>query len=360
MTFTAVIVFILIFSLLVLVHESGHFLAAKRAGVRVEEFGLGLPPRIWGKKRGGTIWSINWIPFGGFVRLKGENGEKSQEKDALPHKGYGWRLLIITGGVLMNFLLAYVLLMIGFWLGMAPIATNAEALAGSRFESHVLVLSVLRGSTAEQAGIKEGDIIISVNNAPIKLSSELQQQTAQSKVVKLVIERAGKQMTLSVPTRLEGGKRMIGVLADESVGKVAYVWWKVPYLALLDFVVLFRQIGAVLVGVIVHLFTTGSLQDTVSGPVGIAKVTSDAVRLGWTYTLQLIIFLSVNLGIINIVPFPGLDGGRLAFILLEMGRGGKKVGKDVENLIHGLGFILLLALIFAVTYRDIIRLFSSA
>ncbi len=360
MTFVTVIVFILIFSLLVLVHEAGHFMAAKRAGVKVEEFGLGLPPRIWGKRKHGTIWSFNWIPFGGFVRLKGEDGEHAHDKDSMAHKKAGPRLWIIVAGVLMNFLLAYVLLMLGFWFGMAPLALDLKALGEGEYQSKVIVLDVVKGSPAETAGIKSGDTIVSVGGTQITLVSQLQSILAAKTSAKIIVERDEKPVALTVATKAEDGKRIIGVLIDEVVASVKYTWWKVPYYALLDFILLVKQIAAALVAFVVHLFTTASIQESVSGPVGIAKVTSEAVKLGWLYTLQLVAFLSVNLGLINIVPFPALDGGRLIFILLEMGRGGKKVSKKVENAIHSLGFILLLALIFAVTYRDIIHLFNPA
>jgi len=360
MSFLAIVVFVLIFGLLVLAHEFGHFMAARKAGVKVEEFGLGLPPRIWGRRRHGTMWSINWIPFGGFVRLKGEDGNRVSDQDSMAQKGYGNRLLIITAGVLMNFLLAYVLLMVGFWFGMSPIAANLVALDGSKFISKVVVLDLVKGSGAERAGVQSGDVIVSVDGKSVVLAAELQNAVADITKAHLVIDRQGAQIKLDVPTKLENGRRMMGVLVDEVISNVSYVWWKVPGLAALDLVLLLKQIGTGLAGMVVHLFTTASIQDSVSGPVGIARITSEAVKLGWTYTLQLIIFLSVNLGLINIVPFPALDGGRLFFVLLEMLRGGKKIGKEWENGIHSLGFLLLLAFIFAVTYRDIVNLFHPA
>jgi regulator of sigma E protease len=357
MTFIAIVVFVLMFSLLVLVHETGHYLAAKRAGVKVEEFGLGLPPRIWGKRHNGTIWSINLIPFGGFVRLKGEDGQHAHDKDSMVGKGYGDRLLIISAGVLMNFASAYVLLMIGFWLGMAPLAADLKAFDGGKFESKVVVIQVMKNSGAEKAGLKPGDIVLKVNQTSIALAKELQTAVGNHEIVTLQVERDKQPLTLKVGTKLDSGKRVMGVMVDEAVSKVSYVWWKVPGLALLDLVLLIKNIAVGLWMFVVHLFATASIQDSVAGPVGIAKVTSEAVKMGWSYTLQLIIFLSVNLGLINIVPFPALDGGRLAFVVLEIIRGGKKVGKEWENGIHSLGFLLLLALIFAVTYRDIMNLF---
>lgn len=360
MSLLSIVVFVLMFSVLVLVHEVGHYLAAKRAGVKVEEFGLGLPPRIAGKRRHGTIWSINLIPFGGFVRLKGEDGQHPNDKDSMVSKGYGDRLLIITAGVLMNFLLAYVLLMVGFWFGMAPLAADSKQFAGTTFDSKVVVVQVLKDSGAAAAGLEPGDVVLRVGETPVTLATELQQAVGAQRQVTLSIERDHQPMEIKVNTKTEDGKQVMGVMVDEAVSKVSYMWWKVPGLALLDLVLLLKNIAVGLWMFIVHLFATASIQDSVSGPVGIAKVTSEAVKMGWSYTLQLVIFLSVNLGLINIVPFPALDGGRLMFILLEIVRGGKKIGKEWENGIHSLGFLLLLALIFAVTYRDIVNLFHSA
>ncbi len=360
MTFTAVVVFILIFSLLVLVHEAGHYFAAKRAGVKVEEFGLGLPPRIWGKKKRGTIWSLNWIPFGGFVRLKGEDGENVKDEDSMAHKKPGSKLLIAVAGVLMNFLLTYVLLMIGFWFGMAPLALDIRQLGESEYQSQVIILDVAKGSPAETAGIKAGDAILGVGDTLVTQVSQLKEVLSNETNVVVTVEREGKKLPITVATQKKDGQRVIGVLIDEVMARVHYTWWKVPYYALLDFILLVKQIAVALITFVVHLFITASIQESVSGPVGIAKVTSEAVKLGWFYTLQLVAFLSVNLGLINIIPFPALDGGRLVFILIEMARGGKKVSKKVENAIHSLGFILLMILIFAVTYRDIVHLFSPA
>ncbi|MFH0905374.1 MAG: M50 family metallopeptidase [bacterium] len=358
MTILAIIVFVLIFSLLVLAHEWGHFAAARRNGVGVEEFGLGLPPRIWGIKKGKTIYSINWIPFGGFVKLKGEGDRHPRGRDALPNQSYGVRILVTTGGVLMNFALAWVAVMIGFWLGMPPIASAVTDYVGSSTEvkAHVIVLQSEKGSPAEAAGLQPGDEIVAANGATIASVADLQEAIAGTTQAKLTVQRQQETLTITTAVKTQSGRQLIGIIADELIESARYTWWQVPYFALVELGRVIKMIAEAIYGVVASMLTTASLPDSIAGPVGIAKITAQAVQLGWLSVLQWLIFLSVNLGVINIVPFPALDGGRLLFLLVEIARGGRRVKPEIENLVHNLGFVLLLAFIFTVTYRDIVRL----
>lgn len=340
-------------------HELGHFWAARRAGVKVEEFGIGLPPRIWGVKKGKTTYSINWIPFGGFVRVKGEGGENLEDKDSLKSKSYPVQILFTVGGVLMNFVTAYVVLVVGFWLGMPPMATDVSAYVrdSARITSQVLVLHVDRESPAEAAGIVPGDLILEVDGAVLATVEDLQTALAGKRRANLLVQRDGETLPMSVGTIFEENRQVIGVLADELVERVHYVWWQVPFIALQELWNLIRAIAVAIIGLIGSLITTASVPESIAGPVGIAKITAQVVRLGFLSVLQFIIFLSVNLGLINIVPFPALDGGRLVFLIVEVIRGGKRIKPMVENAIHSIGFLLLLAFIFVVTYRDILKFF---
>jgi len=357
MTWLSILVFIFIFGLFVFVHELGHFWAAIKSGVKVEEFGFGLPPRIWGTKKHGVIYSINWIPFGGFVRIKGEGVDGGHDPDSLKNKSYGVRILVTVGGVLMNFLTAFGLLMFGFWLGMPPIVSDASryAIDNSQLESQILIVHVDRGTPAELAGIKAGDIVVTADGIALKTVPELQQAIAGKRQVNMVVRRDQERLTLPVTTIREENREVIGVLADELVSKVHYTWWKVPYFAILETGQLIKNIAIGIVDFLASLVSTGSLPDSVAGPVGIAKITAQAVALGFLSVLQFAIFLNVNLGLINIVPFPALDGGRLLFLLIEISRGGRRIKPEIENAIHSFGFLLLLALIFVVTYRDIFK-----
>lgn len=359
MSILTIIIFVVIFSILILVHELGHFWVAKKAGVKVEEFGIGLPPRIWGVKKKNTIYSVNWIPFGGFVRVKGEGGENLEDKDSLKSRSYPVQILFTIGGVLMNFATAYIVLVIGFWLGMPPMATDVTAYVTDqeRITSQILVLHVDKESPAEVAGIQSGDLILEVDGMALSTVEDLQQALAGKRLASLLLQRDGEALQVTSATIFEENRQIIGVLADELVERVNYVWWQVPLLALQELWNLLRAIAIAIVGILAKLVTTASVPESIAGPVGIAKITAQVVRLGFLSVLQFIIFLSVNLGLINIVPFPALDGGRLVFLIAEVCRGGKRIKPVVENAIHSIGFLLLLAFIFVVTYRDILKFF---
>jgi len=356
--FLSIIVFILIFSLVVLVHEWGHFYLAKRAGVRVEEFGVGMPPRIWSVKKGSTTYSINWIPFGGFVRIYGEGADERSGKQALVNQSPGTRLLIFGGGILMNILLGWVMLMIGFWFSMPPMVTPVERYApDSQVQAKVVVLQVTDKSPAQEAQLQSGDYILSVNDTPATTPAAFKQLIAAqaNKKVKLQVERDGTQLTLTVVPTLTKDGPVIGAWIDRSVQKVHYVWWQVPWLALQELWQIIWLIIMAVAGLIYRLFTTASLPSELAGPVGIAHITADMMKLGWMRMWQFVIFLSLNLGILNLVPFPGLDGGRLLFVWLEIVRGGKKISQQIESVVHTIGFALLIILILAVTYKDILN-----
>ncbi len=361
MTLVTIIVFILIFSILVIVHEFGHFAAARRAGVKVEEFGLGLPPRLFGKKKGETLYSINAIPFGGFVKLKGEGGEEIDDPDSLQSKTYGQKALIMAAGVLMNFLLGYVLLMVGMWMGMSTLVSDPKPFItdSAQVDARVVVLQVEVNSPADKAGVKAGDILLSVDGKPLKFVEDLQGELAGKDQATVLVRRDDADIPLQVGTKIENGRQIMGVLADEQVRKAHFTWWKVPYIALLDLWAILVAVAISVGSFFGNLITSGSIDESISGPVGIASITATAVKLGFLSVLQLTIFLSINLGLINLFPFPALDGGRLLFLGAELIAGGRKLQPKVENAIHNVGFLLLLILILFVTYRDIVRLFHG-
>ena len=357
----AVIVFILIFPLLVLAHEWGHYYSARRVGIKVEEFGLGLPPRIVGVKRGETIYSINWIPFGGFVRYV-EGDESSNDKRAFINKSVWQRALVVVAGVLMNFFVAFVVLMIGFWASMPPLVTSPEQYVKdpTRIDSKIIVLEIEEASPAAIAQLQLGDYIVgsgdirfnSINDFKIFLEDKA------SQAVPFIVERSGEEIALSITPRLnDEGNVAVGVWIDRAIEKVDYIWWKVPWLALQETVLLTGVIAVAIADFVFRLFTTASIPLELAGPVGIAKITADLLQIGWLKILQFMVFLSLNLAIINLVPFPALDGGRLLFIIVEALRGGRKVPQRIEGAIHSVGFMLLLLLLVVVTFRDIIKLF---
>lgn len=359
--FIAILVFILVFSVVVFAHELGHLYFAKKMGVLVEEFGFGLPPRIWGKKKNGTMYSVNLIPFGGFVKLYGEGEGFGQDTQAFINKKPWQKLLIVVGGVMMNFLLGWVVLMIGFWLAMPPLVTLPEQYGSAvkRVESRVIVAEVLADSPAAKAGVLSGDYIVSINQIGVNLPSQIKElfQANNNKLADVLIERAGQQQSLTIKPVVRDNGAEIGVLIDREISRVHYAWWAVPWIAL-------KEVGRILLVVVIsiggllkQIFTTASLPTDLSGPVGIARVTAEVVKLGALRVLQFIVFLSINLGVINLVPFPALDGGRAVFALVEWARRGKKVSARIENAINTVGFVLLLSLLAVVTYKDILKLF---
>lgn len=359
--FLAIIVFIIIFSILVLTHEWGHYYTAKRMGIKVDEFGMGLPPRIWGFKKNGTIFSFNWIPFGGFVKIYGENEEIKGDKSAFSNKTVWQRMLVISAGVLTNLFVGFLVLMIGFWFAMPPLVTPPEYYASNPDDivSKIVVLKVEENSPAEVAGVLLGDYIIGANEVAFNSANDLPNFLIdkQNQSVILNIERGKDTINLAIIPMIIDENVVIGVWTDREVEAVSYIWWKVPWFALVETFKLISVIVIAIGGFLYQLFSTASVSTDFAGPVGIANIVVDLLSLGWIRILQFMAFISINLGLINLVPFPALDGGRLLFIILEILRGGKKVSAKIEAATHTMGFLLLMVLILVITYRDIIKLF---
>lgn len=348
-----IIIFIVILAVLIFVHELGHFWAAKIANVQVEEFAIGFPPRIVSYIKNGTRYCLNLFPLGGYVKLLGEMGE-SKDHNAFVNKPVGSRLLVVVAGVLMNIGLAIILLTIGFMIGMAPMQLNPTDLGGSQ-KPQVYVVELIAGSAAAQADIKPGDQIVGFNAGVVKSVAEIQDFTKlhQGQAVNIDLKRENKDIVLSA--QLGQGDSPLGAyLTQVSIvklpfGRALYAATKETWLgvkAVFEFVgVLFRDI-----------FSTGKITDGVTGPVGIYNVTKQAAKLGFSFVLQLAAVISLNLAVINIIPFPGLDGGRGLFILLEAVFRRKVVRDQVEQIIHVVGFGILLLLIIAITAKDIVGL----
>lgn len=534
----AIIAFIIIFSILILIHEFGHFIMAKRAGIKVEEFGFGLPPRIWGKKKGETIYSVNWIPFGGFVRMYGEDvsdPKSLRSKRSFAAQPMRARVLVIVAGVVMNFLLAWVLMFIGFTVGMQPllgpddvldaidsgqivleqgvkvkvveegsIAAQAGfkaddiiyAIDGARIDnnnlaliasnpvktfwvvrngqigslqvnpdsvkkdvsqklgltfydfgnfprvriynlkpnttayhaglrSEDLILSVngkqifdvpqyealIRGvpkleylvyrnglvqqvivernnarqviissitpfSPAEKAGLKNEDIILSINGKIINDSASvvayIQAHTNQE--LAYLIDRGGQQLFFQI--KPENGR--VGILLSELMSYVddqgvslyntdqvasvkeikdeKYPFYIAAYKSLGETWKMSVTTAKMFMNFVSGLVKSGEVPESVSGPIGIAQMTHGFVQEGWIPLLRFVAVLSLSLAVINILPFPALDGGRLLFIIIELIIG-RRVSSKWENWIHMLGYFLIMLLILIVTYSDIVRLF---
>lgn len=348
-----ILIFVVALSVLVLVHEFGHFFMARKTGVKVEEFGLGLPPKIIGKKIKGTIFSLNWLPIGGFCRLYGEE-EEGKGKEAFNNKKPWQKMLVVIGGVLMNIVLAVVVFSIVYSILGVP-----------RETTKVKIVEISKNSPAEKVGLKVGDWIEKVNDVTVKKNNELTDEVAKfkGKTVKLKIYRPNKtekELSIEVRENPPAGEGSMGVVisSTETIKlpwyrfyegiyegfKEAYFWGKIIF----DGV--FKMIGG--------LFT-GHIPKDVSGPLGMYQATSSIKKnQGILAVIHFFGIISVNLAVVNILPFPALDGGRIIFVLYEM-IFRKKANPKFEIAVNNIGMIFLLGLILLITVGDVGRLIKK-
>lgn len=358
-----IIVFILILGLLIFAHELGHFISAKKAGVKVEEFGFGFPPRIFGVKKGETTYSLNAIPLGGFVKLFGEEGEenRSQSQKAFYNKPIWKRAIILVMGVVMNLVVAVILLSIVHMLGVPTFVEQGQEAEYRNIQ--IQIIETAKDSPAENAGIKVGDAIVSLFFASDKIQiteiEDVQKFVAfhLGQEISMEIKRGNETIIKSITPRVNppAEQGALGI-AMSKTGLVSYPWYK----AILKGFETTGKLAVTMVSMFWMLIKTlllqGKMIADVAGPVGIAVLTSQVVHLGWVYVLQFAAILSINLAIINILPFPALDGGRLLFLLIEKIKG-KPVKFKTERFAHALGFMILIGLMIIITLRDVVKLF---
>jgi regulator of sigma E protease len=353
----SIITFLLVLSVLVLVHEAGHFFAAKKAGILVEEFGFGLPPRIFGKKFGETLYSINLLPFGGFVRLHGENTEDTitNPDRAFMNKSKRVRVAVILAGVIMNFI-----------LGILAFSVVYSFMGIPRKTDYVKVVEVRNNSPAQKAGLVQGDIIRSVNNKLVKSNSEFISliESDKGKEISLGVQKAGESSTTTINTTPREnppeGEGALGVVITSSEIFFPPIWQRPfwgAYYGVVDAVFWGKLVTTGMFSMVAGLFK-GQVPQDVAGPVGIYALTTQAASYGLLTLINFLGVLSVNLAILNVIPFPALDGGRLLFILIE-GVFGKRVVPKVEAAIHTVGIIILITLILAITAHDVQKLVAS-
>ena len=355
-----ILVFIVGIAILILAHEFGHFIVAKKNGVLVEEFGFGFPPRLFGKKIGETIYSINLIPLGGFVRLYGEDMDQKIDqklKDrAFGNKKIWQRSLILVAGVVMNLVVGALFLAASYFMGMPqPVESLPQGT-----KADVFITQVMSSSPAQKSGIKMGDKVVGVIDATgkyfsISRANVFQKLIEQNKGKKITLKiiRDGKNMDVSIVPRISppAGEGAIGVALTNTIIK-RYSFLKSIWLgfksALYFFGLIFYSLGVL----VVKLFSHQHVGEVVSGPVGIFVLMKQMAGLGISYLCYFWAFLSINLAVINILPLPALDGGRLFFLLIEKIRR-KAVSPKIEATIHQIGFFLLIFLMIFVTIKDI-------
>ncbi len=367
-----IISFIVVLSILVFVHELGHFWTARKLGVKAEEFGIGFPPRLGGfykdkegewkfvrgkkevKDASDTIYSINWIPLGGFVQIKGQDGDLKDDKDSFASKAVWKRMLIISAGVIMNLILAAFLFSIGYMFGL-PTGTDGLDPSIHVSNEQVQIVNVVDGTPAKEAGLEMADIVLKIDNIDITKEKQVQDYN---------FPKGGQELTYTIQRGSEIKELKITPIDDDNdgnatvgiqlanIGLVKYPW----YLAIWHgFKTMFLMTYAIIMafgGLFAKLFTGQGVPGGVGGPIMIAKVTGQFAQLGFLHLTRFTAMLSINLAVLNFLPIPALDGGRFVFLIIEKIKG-KPVKQELEAIIHNTAFLLLMLLVLLVTIKDI-------
>ena len=328
------------FGAMIFVHELGHFLIARRAGVRIHAFALGFGPQVVGWKRGETTYSLNLLPLGGFVRMEGEDNEGEGGPGSFRSKSVGARMAIIAAGPLMNLVLAVIILAMAAATGGVPTASPR-------------IGTLENGWPAAEAGLRPGDVIVAIAGAAV---------TSGDQVIDTIHRSAGRQLTLGIRRGTEQLTVTLTPRLDpqRGVGRIGFSpetdWTRLnPVAALAWGVERTGQFVLMLGDAIGALIRQGKFLSSLGGPVAAGKSLMDAAESGAQSFLNVTAFLSVIIGIFNLLPIPALDGGRLAFLFVEAVRR-RPLDPRRESLVHMVGFALLLLLLFGLTVRDIRRL----
>ncbi|TSC91922.1 MAG: hypothetical protein CEN90_37 [Parcubacteria group bacterium Licking1014_17] len=354
-----VIIFIIVLGVLVFVHEFGHFITAKRAGMKVEEFGFGFPPRIFGVKKGETLYSINWIPLGGFVKIFGEGDPELKESRSFYAGTKLNRSVVVVAGVVMNVILAFILLSLVNFIGVRKGIDNVAAAKDVSIE----IVTVALNSPASAAGLMDMDEILGFkeNGSSIKIPTlESVQKYIKShggSEITMVIKRDGEILDKKITPRVNppSGEGATGIVLVQ-VGTVKYSLGKSIIEGVRETGLTYYYTAVGYATVIKNVFVTGKPGVELTGPVGIAVYTGKVARMGFVYLLQFMALISINLAVLNIIPFPVFDGGKLLFIIVEALRK-KPLPRKVEYGINAVGFVLILVLMVYVTTKDIFKFF---
>lgn len=368
----AIILFLVVLAILIFVHELGHFLVAKKSGIRVDEFAIGFPPKIFSFTKGETKYSLNLIPFGGFVKIFGENPDDESISGADKARSFvhapKWKQVCVLGaGVFFNIIFAWLLISISFMFGsLVPVGDGVSEYAKYIKDQQVVISEVMKDSPAFLAGLEKGDQIINIST--VYSENKIPENIAVADIRNTIENSAGAELilsykrnetiaTTSILSKLDEteNRRVIGIYM-ENVGIVKLN----PILALWEggkmTVKTFNQVA---VGLGTFLFQAIRGQgdfSQVSGPVGIVGLVGSAASFGLAYFLGFLAFISLNLAVINLIPFPALDGGRILFVIIEAIIR-KPIKPKIANALNLIGFVILIGLMLIVTYRDILKLF---
>ncbi len=360
----AILIFVVILVVLIVGHEFGHFVVAKLSGMRVPEFGLGFPPKIWGKKIGDTEYTINALPFGGFVKIVGEDAnEQSSDPASFSNRPKILQAATLLAGPFSNIILAFIFSSIAFMAGVPAAledSTNAEHLLNPQ----VLVVEVLPKSPAAEVGIKTGDHILSISAggathtvaAPEEISAFVETASAP---VTVLIERGGQNLMFEITPKKgivseEPNRSAIGV-ASSLVGTLRLPFFEAVGRGFEETLQNAQKVFFGLMTLIGKAATLSADVSNVAGPVGIASVAGDAFSFGVGSIFSFAALISINLGILNLLPFPALDGGRLLFVIIEAIIR-RPIPSKVANAVNFGGFAILILLMLAVTAHDIVKL----
>lgn len=361
-----IIIFVLVLVALIVVHEFGHFVAAKLFGMRVDEFGIGYPPKAWGKKIGETEYTLNWLPFGGFVKIFGEDPGPGEERAprSFGSKPRILQALVLVAGIAMNLFFAYLLITATLTMGTTRALTEQEAQIAP--DAQLAIASVVDGSPADEAGLKPGDFVLETLSPEGRYEGPLPTafmalvaKTEPGTPVGLVVKRGDETKTVEVTPKA-------GIIASEperaalgiglsAVGTLATPWYEAPVEGAILTWELTKQTAIALVQFFGSIFTFSADLSQVAGPVGIAGAVGTASDNGIAALMTITALISINLALINLLPIPALDGGRLLFVIIEAITR-RPIKPSLANAVNGIGFILLIGLMLVITASDIFKI----
>lgn len=372
----SIIIFILVLALLIFIHELGHFIAAKLTGMKVEEFSVGFKPAIFQKKKGETNYVLGIIPIGGYVKILGENPNENEEKElskkdkkrTFSSRPWWSQIIVLSMGVIFNIILAWIFISITLMIGIST-SENKFPAEYTQKES-VKILAVQKDFPAEKAGLSAGDVIVKIssekNTAFDKKAGEFREFLKENKENLKITYKSKEDLEKKINTNLihrtktfslkeKDGKYLAGIFMADVV-HVEMPIHKALYYGVGETWDKLKAITFGLIGFFGEIFTGKAELDSVSGPVGIVKYVGDAASAGWTNLLLFTALLSLNLAVINFLPFPALDGGRVIFVLIEAITR-RKIPTSIFNWVNGLGFLFLIGLMVVITFNDILNLF---
>ena len=360
---TTLLLFIGILVIVVIGHEFGHFIVAKWNGVKVEEFGFGLPPKIWGfkPKNSETEYNINALPIGGYVKLLGEEGDNRDNPRSFAFKKPWQRIAILSAGVIMNIIIAVIAFTIVGMMGTQAVIDESKINSGKFSNITTFIATVAKDSPAEKADLRFGDEIQTIAGVKVITQDEVTNKIKENigKPVEIVVKRGDQTLTKTVEPRENPpeGQGAIGI-STQLTGMQKLSFFDSFKLAFNSIYVIISTTLYILGQMIMSLFTQAPLpaEADVTGPIGLVQIVGDVRDLGMGYIITFIGLISTSLALFNILPIPALDGGRIVFVVIEWIKG-SPVTQSLENKFHIVGYSVLMLLTLLVTIRDIIKLF---